>query len=99
MVKNLPCSGGDMDLIPDQATEIPYAAEQLSPWTARTLESVYHNQKFHMPPGKIPCATSKTQCSQINSINNFFFLKRETKKACEAETLALTLLKGLDGVY
>ena len=30
MVKNLPCSGGDMDLIPDQATEISYVAEQLS---------------------------------------------------------------------
>ena len=48
-----------------------------------------------MPLGKIPCATSKTQCGQINSINKYFF-KRE--KAREAQTLVLTLLKGLECV-
>ena len=33
VVKNLPCEAGDVDSISGQETEIPHAAEQLSPST------------------------------------------------------------------
>ena len=33
MVKNLPSNAGDKGLIPDQGTNIPHAAGQLSPCT------------------------------------------------------------------
>ena len=38
VVKNLPCSAGDVHSIPGQGTEIPEAVEQLSPrhdWRGR----------------------------------------------------------------
>ena len=55
VVRNLPCIAGDIGSIPGWGTNIPHAAEQLSP-SATT---------------KILCATTKTQCSQINK----YFLK------------------------
>ena len=33
MVKNLPCSAGDVGSIPGQRTRVPYATERLSPST------------------------------------------------------------------
>ena len=57
---------GDDGSIPDWGTKIPHAAEQLS------LQA----DQAHMPQldslctaTKIPCGTTKTQCSQINKYN------------------------------
>ena len=47
MVKNLPCSAGDMGSIPDWWTKIPHAVEQLSLW-ATTRESVLCNESSHI---------------------------------------------------
>ena len=45
-VKNLPCSARDVSLILDWGTQIPHAAEQLSPH-AVTTEATHHSQRVH----------------------------------------------------
>ena len=42
VVKNPPCNARDVDLIPGQGTEIPYAAKQLSPCIT-TIEPAHQN--------------------------------------------------------
>ena len=69
MVRNPPFSAGHIDLILGQRTKIPHAMGQLS-WQAATTEASALERSSHTTV-KSPCATTKTQCSQIN-INNFF---------------------------
>ena len=66
VVNNLPCNSGDAG----QGTKIPHAMEQLSLNTAATEHA---RSGAHVPRWKIlhdamkiPHATTKTQCSQIN---------------------------------
>ena len=55
-LRNLPSNAEDVGLIPNQGTKIPHAAEQLSLGTT----------KDPCDATKIPLATAKTQCGQIN---------------------------------
>ena len=59
VVKNPPCSAGDMGLIPGQGTKIPHAMERLSPCTAAG-ESMHHNEKIPHDSTKSLHATTKT---------------------------------------
>ena len=47
VVKNLPCNAGDSGMIPGQGTQVPRAAEQLSPHTT-TRASVGRNERSHV---------------------------------------------------
>ena len=58
VVKNLPCSVGDVSLIPGQGTKIPHDAEQLIS-CATTRESA-PQRKTSRDPTKIPPAATKT---------------------------------------
>ena len=49
MVKNLPCSAGNMGLIPGWGTETPRAAEQLSSWTTTTEPTHYNGRACTVP--------------------------------------------------
>ena len=64
VVKNLPCSEGDMDSSPGQGTKIPHGMEQPSPL------ATIHVLRRKIPNGvtRIPHATIKTRHSQINKI-------------------------------
>ena len=66
---NLPSNAEDVGLIPGQAARIPHAAGQLSLCAA--TEPTGHDQRARLPP-KIPCATAKTQHSQVNKRSTGF---------------------------
>ena len=55
-VKNPPCNAGDTGLIPGQGTKIPHAKGQLESLAQIPRDST-----------KVPRATTKTWCSQINT--------------------------------
>ena len=77
MVKNLPCNAGDSGSIPDQGTKIPHPAEQLSP-LATIKGPPCTETKDARDARKILGAATKTKSSPINqSINQYFFLKKE----------------------
>ena len=44
VVKDPPSNAGDMNLIPDQGTKIPRAAEQLSQCTTTREKPTHHNE-------------------------------------------------------
>ena len=48
MVKNPPCSAGELGSIPGLGTKIPHAVEKLSPW-ATNRELVCHSRRPYMP--------------------------------------------------
>ena len=73
MVRNLPCSAGDIGSIPGPGTKIPHAVEQLSPCTT-TGEFMCCNERLHMPHLR-PNAT------KLKIHICFFFFKK--KKAAE----------------
>ena len=61
-------NAGDAGLTPGWGTKIPHAVEQLS-MSAASTEPMCHNQREAVTKdstAKIPCATAKTSCSQIN---------------------------------
>ena len=69
VVKNLPSNAGDAGLIPRWGTKTPHATGQLSPRTATTEPTRpgarAPQQKILHASTKIPCATTKTQRSQL----------------------------------
>ena len=69
LVKNLPCSAGDIGSIPGKQTKIPHAIEQLSLCSTNRV-CTPQREMLHDGP-KFPYATTKTWYSQTNT-----FLKK-----------------------
>ena len=51
VIRNQPCSAGDMGLIPGWRTKIPLTMEKQSPGAA-TRESLSHNERSHTQPNE-----------------------------------------------
>ena len=64
VVKNPPCSAGDVGSIPGRGTTIPHTSEQLSP-CATTTEPTCHNYKVCVPQQEIPRDAAKVRLLQL----------------------------------
>ena len=64
VVKNPPCNAGNAGVIPGRGTKIPHAVEQRNTHAA-TTECLPQWKSLHNAT-KIPCASTKTRCGQIN---------------------------------
>ena len=69
MVKTLPSNAGGVGLIPGLGTKIPHAVGQISPHTTTREKPERHKEETVCCNKKIPCAATKTQCSQKKKEN------------------------------
>ena len=57
-VKNLPCSAGDVGLVPSEGSKVPHAAEQLSSYATTTetaLERMLQDKRSHRNEKPVHC--------------------------------------------
>ena len=59
----------DMGSIPGRGTKIPHAAEQPSPRSTTTRESMYHNARSHMPQLRPDTAPQKSYRKDLELIS------------------------------
>ena len=63
VVKNVPCSAGDIDLIPGRGTKIPLATKQLSLRAATTEPECRNSHHMPMHHSERYCLTQRRSCT------------------------------------